>query len=333
MNSDFTWDDVKFATLIWDSSFPIFLSEGYLSSLSENFGWVRGISSANSCVAWVGFTYYQRFGIRWCQVSDRVYYQNATEGIEEGVELNFVEQFITLLKSKSFDFIIQSPPHAIFKEVPKTANWVPFGTYTVNLTLGEKELWDAVHAKHRNLIRNAEKNGVSVELNNWTKVEDGYSVMQATMNRQGLGFVEWKKLDLLIRRLTGNILFAIAWKDNKIQGCALVPWSLHSGYYLYGGSVENPQLGAMNLIQWIVIRWLKERGCLKYDFVGARVNPIEGSKQEGIQRFKQRFGANMEVGKMWRFVFSPIKYKLYKLLLSVKIRQKYHDIIDCEMKG
>ena len=70
---------------------------------------------------------------------------------------------------------------------------------------------------------------------------------------------------------------------------------------------------------------MKERGVMKYDFVGARVNPEPGSKLEGIQRFKSRFGGEMKVGYMWRYVNRPIRYKLYSLLLNMYMKYVRHD--------
>jgi lipid II:glycine glycyltransferase (peptidoglycan interpeptide bridge formation enzyme) len=49
-------------------------------------------------------------------------------------------------------------------------------------------------------------------------------------------------------------------------------------------------LGSSNLLQWEIIKKLKSLGVREYDFVGGRVEVPKGSKLEGIQRFKQRFG-------------------------------------------
>ena len=70
---------------------------------------------------------------------------------------------------------------------------------------------------------------------------------------------------------------------------------------------------------------MKERGVLLYDFVGARVNPEPGSKLEGIQRFKSRFGGEMKVGYMWRYVNRPVRYKIYNLLLNSYMKYVRHD--------
>ena len=46
----------------------------------------------------------------------------------------------------------------------------------------------------------------------------------------------------------------------------------------------------MNLLHWHAIRLFRALGVKQYDFVGARINPSKGSKQEGLVIFKERFG-------------------------------------------
>lgn len=112
----------------------------------------------------------------------------------------------------------------------------------------------------------------------------------------------------------------------EIQGCAVLLWRTgSSSYYLHGGSCSHPHSGALNFLHWEAIKKMKARGVLKYDFVGARVSPEPGSKLEGIQRFKSRFGGEMKVGYMWRYVNRPLRYKLYTLMLNSYMKYVKHD--------
>ena len=64
------------------------------------------------------------------------------------------------------------------------------------------------------------------------------------------------------------------------------------------------------------MRQLRDRGVSVYDFVGARLDVDEGSKYEGIQRFKSRFGAELHEGKAFRVVFSRFKFFLFQFMLK-----------------
>ena len=63
----------------------------------------------------------------------------------------------------------------------------------------------------------------------------------------------------------------------------MTPFSNHSAYYVYGGSVPEPTRGAMNLLHWEAIQIFRELGVKRYDFVGVRIDPEKGSKQEGLK--------------------------------------------------
>ena len=78
---------------------------------------------------------------------------------------------------------------------------------------------------------------------------------------------------------------------------------------------------------------MKKRGVKWYDFVGARINPIPGSKQEGIQRFKSRFGGELKIGYLWKYSISPLKVRLYQTYIKLKNSRSHSytkDIIDQE---
>ena len=71
---------------------------------------------------------------------------------------------------------------------------------------------------------------------------------------------------------------------------------------MYGGSVEKPYSGSLNLLQFEAMKFLQSRGVREYDLVGARIKVEQGSKYEGIQRFKSRFGARLVQGYAFRTI-------------------------------
>ena len=78
---------------------------------------------------------------------------------------------------------------------------------------------------------------------------------------------------------------------------------------------------------------MKKRGVKWYDFVGARINPSPGSKVEGIQRFKSRFGGELKEGFLWKKNYNKIKSSFYSIALYSygKIKKiNVKDIIDQE---
>lgn len=79
---------------------------------------------------------------------------------------------------------------------------------------------------------------------------------------------------------------------------------------------------------------LKKEGVKKYDFMGARINVEIGSKLEGIQRFKSRFGGELKRGFLWKYIYKPYKVKMIYAIqnLRYKLRGQNYlgDAIDQE---
>ncbi len=213
---------------------------------------------------------------------------------------------------------------AICSVHPEKAEYCKFGSYIIELDKSEDDIFAGFHTKHRNVVRKAQKDGLTVDFGPqyadvcYEQIKDTYERQQ----RVAYSKEHFEKLKLLGE----NVDFWVVKNGDEIQGSAVLLWSKgFSSYYLHGGSCAHPHGGALNLLHWEAIRKMKERGVLYYDFVGARVNPEPGSKLEGIQRFKSRFGGEMKVGYMWRYVNRPFRYKLYSLLLKSYMKYVRHD--------
>lgn len=227
----------------------------------------------------------------------------------------FINKAINLLcKQYNVDVIntLNTNPMNVY---PEGAYYCKFGSYILDLSQSEDELFAGLHSKHRNVIRKAEKDGLCVESGPqyW---EDCYLLIKGTYERQGKYFGSKSSYSDLLK-LKDNVDFWIVKSQDSIQGCAILFWDSYSSYYMHGGSAEHTHSGAMNYLHWKAILKMKERGVRYYDFVGARLNPDEGSKLEGIQRFKSRFGGPMHVGYMWRYTNHPLKMRLYNIIYKL----------------
>jgi lipid II:glycine glycyltransferase (peptidoglycan interpeptide bridge formation enzyme) len=107
----------------------------------------------------------------------------------------------------------------------------------------------------------------------------------------------------------------------------VIPFSHYSAYYVYGGSVPTPVTGANNMLHWEAIKQFRKLGVKRYDFVGVRINPEKGSKQEGLMMFKQRFGGQLIKGYMWKYAIRPIKFAVYSIAVRLL---RGGDIVDNE---
>jgi lipid II:glycine glycyltransferase (peptidoglycan interpeptide bridge formation enzyme) len=65
----------------------------------------------------------------------------------------------------------------------------------------------------------------------------------------------------------------------------------------------------------------------RFDFVGCRINPEKGSKQEGIMLFKKYFGGRLSQGYIWKYTIRPLKSAAYSLAVRLL---RGGDIVDRE---
>jgi hypothetical protein len=310
----------------WNRNYSIFSSEKYLQSISSNYGWLGGVKNGE-------LLFVLPYIIRQRMIFRQLEFQTATIYIKEdssvSLEKEFLEQVIFFLTTQKIDCIKQPVNSAIFATVPDQSISAPFGSYRVNLQLSEEELWSKIHSKHRNVIRRAEKDQVQI-IRSREFDDVVYDLLVRTMGRSNMGFYSHEEYKKIVNGFGEDVEVFIAIKNGEPQGCAVLPYSQHSAYYIWGGSCDNPSLGAMNLLHWEAIKFFRKLDTATYDFVGARIHPQPGSKQETIQRFKERFGAEMKQGYLWKTNISSWKMWVYHILLVVKHKKIQKDIIDQE---
>ena len=71
----------------------------------------------------------------------------------------------------------------------------------------------------------------------------------------------------------------------------------------------------------------RQLGVGQYDFVGTRISPDKGSKQEALALFKKRFGATLKRGFIWKHSLHGMKYRLYCMVARLR---SGGDIVDAE---
>ncbi len=238
--------------------------------------------------------------------------------------LNEMVEFVR--KQKICDFIYKAQSNVVFNTCPEGAECVEWGTYLKDIQMNDEELLMSFHSKHRNVIRKALKEGVEIKVTD--NVDVIYENIKETLKRQNS--IHYPSKDYLkkLAALKENALFLTAEYKRKIQGSAVIIYDKNRAYYMYGGSIQRPLTGSVNLLQYEAMKILRDKGVKKYDFVGARINPPKNSKYEGIQRFKQRFGAELKEGYAFRYVYKPFKFKMFNLISKLYLKSKGYDYID-----
>lgn len=250
-------------------------------------------------------------------------------------EKKFLDSFISFLREKKkFDRITSSENFSVFYSVPSGSKNTPFGTYYLDLHPTEEKLFSNLHPKHRNVIRNAERNNINVTFGK-ENIKNFHILYKETMARSSMYCEPIEYFTSFYDSLPENVICGVAYCNHVPQGALFMPFTAFGTFYLYGASAGKQAVnGAMNYLHWKAMLYLKSKGVQRYDFVGARLSDVSGTKLAGIQQFKERFGASLEKGFLWKLDLHKTKCNLYDSILKAKVKLKGHafpkDIIDQE---
>jgi len=295
---------------------PIFGTKEFLKLKSKNFGW------------FIDNDFILPFYIDKRGIFSKLTFTTSTIKLNNKDEKEFLNSVITKAKELRVDYISQPLASAVFENIPNNSVYIEWGSYVVDLKQDEEKILKNMHSKHRNVIKKAIKDGIVTETTD--DIDIIYKNLQETMLRQNRAYPSRDELE----RLKPFSKFYIAKKDGIVQGCAVLPFNQNGAYYLYGGSISRPYTGSLNLMHYQAMLDLKKIGVKKYDFMGARIDVEKGSKLEGIQRFKSRFGGELKKGYLWKYIYSKPKIRLIEGIQKIRFGlkgQKYlGDAIDQE---
>jgi hypothetical protein len=308
----------------WHPGLSIYASESFLKAVGDEYGWIGGTDDSGRLRCILPYTIVLKPFIR--MVRFRVETIPLGEELDVRDEKSFLNSVVEYFRCNGADMIIPASTNTIFRTYPDGADAAPYGSYIVDLSQPEETLWSNLHSKHRNVVRNAMNKGVEIR-NGMEYLNTAYELVRGTLKRSRLRFMGYEGFKRFVISLDENVKIFVADYQGIMHGCAVIPFSGHSAYYLYGGSIPNPLTGAMNLLQWGAIRHFRGLGVRRYDFVGVRINPEKGSKQEGLMMFKERFGGQLVQGYIWKYSFNPAKYAVYSMVARFL---KGGDIVDQE---
>lgn len=224
---------------------------------------------------------------------------------------------------------------ARFQSYPSKSKVVPTGNYIVDLTLTEEQLWSNVHSKHRNSIKRGEKSGIEITKGGIELIGKYAPLSNMTYSRSGKDDSNDAYYQGLMHGLDDNALIMLASFNDNLQSAGMFYYNEEIAYYLHGASISRPEPGSTNYLLWKAILYFKSIGVKKFSFVGYHYNPASGSKLEGIQRFKERFGGYLEQSYNFRCVFNKFAYAIYGFVMQVKANhpfRKFQDGLDVQMK-
>ncbi len=308
----------------WHPGQSIYASEQFLRAVGDEYGWLGGIDDSGKLRCILPYTIVRKSVVRMVRFRVETISLGGEFNVEE--EIKFLNSVVEYFRIAGADIIIPATTNTIFRAYPNGAIAAPYGTYIIDLTQDEEALFNNFSSSHRRKVRLATKAGVNI-LSGGEDVDIAYTLVRDTFKRSSLPFMGYAAFKRIVDGLGEYVKILIAEHQSKVQGCLVIPFSDYSAYYVYGGSIPDPVAGAMNLIHWEAIRMFRRLGVKRYDFCGVRINPKQGSKQEGLKIFKERFGPRLVQGYMWKCPLNRLKSAVYSLAVRFL---RGGDIVDAE---
>lgn len=308
----------------WHSELPIYASEMFLKTVGDEYGWIGGTDPAGRLRCILPYTVVRKPGFRMVRFRVETVALDGALELEE--ERSFLNSAMEYFRSTGTDLILPASNNTIFQTCPDGAKAAPYGTFIKDLRQPEEAMLSEVHTDFRQNIRKAAKTGVQIK-SGVEYLDTAYELIAATLMRSGMKFRNHSEFKTILQGLGANVKIFVAEQGGVLQACMVSPFSQHTAYDWYSGTIPRPARGAMHLLLWEAILEFHRMGVKYFNFTGVRINPEKGSKQEGILNFKMRFGGKLVQGYMWKYSFRPLKFAAY----SVAVRLlKGGDIVDQE---
>jgi hypothetical protein len=181
---------------------PIFATENYLKSKSDEYGWfVTGDFI-------LPFTIDKKLIFkRLIFTMETIYLNKNLTTIEEK---EFLNEIVVYCKDNNIcEFIFKAQSNAVFKSYPDNSDHVEWGTYEIDLRCSSDEIFSNYTSKTRNMVRKAIKTDVTVSATE--NVEIVYENIKNTFLRQNsLLYPSLDYIKKLQKNLDSNIEFFVA---------------------------------------------------------------------------------------------------------------------------
>lgn len=217
-----------------------------------------------------------------------------------------------------------------FQPSPQTIQ--PARTILVDLADEEDDLLMRMKSKTRYNIRLASRKGVQVS--EWSGINSFADMMEETADRDDFGAhnkAYFRKAYDSFHPAGGCELFMAEVEALPVAAIMVFKHG-ERAWYLYGASrsIHREKMPTYAL-QWEAMRWAKAQGCTSYDLWGIPDHDETALEEQftersdglwGVYRFKRGFGGQVtRTMGAWDYVFEPLRYRIYRLVLGVMGRR------------
>jgi len=166
-------------------------------------------------------------------------------------------------------------------------------TVLINLSASRDELWNGIKKGSRYDVVKARNDGVF-----YAQSSDPvavYPMYKSACTKNGIKPYPQEMITHLVRN-GGKIFIAYHVRPERpVAGAISVEFNgIIDQRYLWNSEyAAKNKLFAMHLVTWSMIEFYNDKGCRIFDLVGVNTNDDRSKKEEGIYRFKTRWGGKI----------------------------------------
>lgn len=196
-------------------------------------------------------------------------------------------------------------------------------TYQIDLRLPTETIWENLRATNRNLCKRANEHGVKVHINRCPSLFEIESFLEPFKKMALKHKLPIPERNLLLQMSKSNQLIFAAAGENNLDAIALVYVAGNFAIYLYGVTPGRTANGAGQILQWEIIKELKNLNIAFYDLGG--IPSLD--ENNGIFKFKKGFGGDLIIlgpeyfiAPPWLNIIRNIKNYVYHALHNFEKR-------------
>jgi lipid II:glycine glycyltransferase (peptidoglycan interpeptide bridge formation enzyme) len=162
----------------------------------------------------------------------------------------------------------------------------PYRTLLMDISPPLTDIRKKLNQKWRNQLNRSEKNNMTVHEGNSIELYDIFLKLQAEMLQRknyipGVDYEEFKQIQANLPE-PDKMRIVVCEYEGEPLTATIASAVGDTGIYLLGASGDKGmQMKGAYLAQWLIIKWLQERGCKYYDLGG--INP---ESNPGVYHFK-----------------------------------------------
>lgn len=167
-----------------------------------------------------------------------------------------------------------------------------YSRHTVALDLTDDDIWmHQISSKNRNMIRKAEKEGVTIiESDDYETFRKLYDGTMTDLHAEDFYFFPPSYYEEYKQTFKDNSLLYLAMLGGKVIAGSMFMFSDdYAHYHLSARDREYSRYAANNLILWYGIQKAKERGCKWFHFGGGTT----GEDGDSLLKFKKEFSKTL----------------------------------------